>query len=74
MDDFFIAKNKPSHRILGLNSTAIIHLCHSDMADGDKAGLAIFHYHAAWIGISKSGSTTTLQRVNDALMSSGNGW
>ena len=73
-DDFFMARNTLSHRILGPKSTATVHLDYSGMANGDQAGLAIFRYRASWLAISKSDSTTTLQRVEDALMDSSGGW
>ncbi|KAK2761372.1 hypothetical protein FQN54_001894 [Arachnomyces sp. PD_36] len=73
-DDFFMARNTLSHRILGPSSSATIQLDFSAMADGDKAGLAVFRYDAAWIGVSKDGSTVTLQRVDNLLMSPENGW
>ncbi|KAK2813179.1 hypothetical protein FQN50_000857 [Emmonsiellopsis sp. PD_5] len=73
-DDFFSARNTLSHRALGPTATVTIHLDHSAMADGDKAGLAVFRYDAAWIGVSKSGDGTRLEMVDDLLMEGGGGW
>jgi beta-xylosidase len=41
-DDFFMARNTLSHRILGPSSTATIRLDYSQLADGDRAGLVLF--------------------------------
>jgi len=41
-DDFFMARNTLSHRILGPSSTATIRIDYSQMADGDQAGLVLF--------------------------------
>ncbi|KAH8650584.1 putative endo xylanase [Tricladium varicosporioides] len=73
-DDFFMAQNTLSHRILGPNSTATIQLDYSLMMDGDNAGLVIFRYDAAWIGVSKSEHKTTLQMVDNISMNDTTGW
>lgn len=74
-DDFFSARNTLSHRILGPASIATIELDYSGLKDGDRAGLAVFRYDAAWIGVSKTGpDTLELQMVNNILMESTNGW
>lgn len=41
-DDFFLARNTLSHRILGPSSTVTIELDYSQMLDGDRAGLVLF--------------------------------
>jgi beta-xylosidase len=73
-DDFFMARNTLSHRILGPKSSATIQLDISGMVDGDKAGLATFRYDAAWIGVAKSGATATVQMVDNVLMGDSGGW
>ncbi|KAL2869552.1 glycosyl hydrolase [Aspergillus lucknowensis] len=73
-DDFFSARNTLSHRILGPTSTLTIHLDHSAMVNGDKAGLAVFRYDAAWVAVSKTETETRLEMVDDVLMESSNGW
>lgn len=73
-DDFFQARNTLSHRIVGPSSVAIVELDYSGMIDGDKAGLAVFRFNAGWIGVSKVGTTTSLQMVANVRMDSANGW
>jgi len=73
-DDFFMAKNTLSHRILGPKSSCTIRLDYSSMIDGDRAGLAVFRYDAAFISVLKSGSTTAVQMVDSLLMTNSNGW
>jgi beta-xylosidase len=73
-DDFFVARNTLSHRALGPKSVAEIELDVSGMIDGDTAGLAIFRYDAAWIGVSMSGSTKSVQMTDGVLMSSSGSW
>lgn len=73
-DDFFMARNTLSHRILGPSSTCTIKLNYSSMVDGDKAGLAVFRYDAAFIAVSKDGTTITVQMVDKLLMANSNGW
>jgi beta-xylosidase len=41
-DDFFMARNTLSHRILGPSSTVTVQIDYSKMADGDRAGLVLF--------------------------------
>lgn len=69
-----MAQNTLSHRILGPNSTATIELDYSTMIDGDRAGLVVFRYNAGWIGVSKNGTTTTLQMVDNILMDPEGTW
>ncbi|KAK0373348.1 glycosyl hydrolase family 43 [Colletotrichum limetticola] len=44
------------------------------MADGDRAGVVLFRYAAAWIGIIKSGNSTRAAMVNNILMIPDDGW
>ncbi|KAK1465096.1 glycosyl hydrolase family 43 [Colletotrichum melonis] len=73
-DDFFRAGNTLTHRILGPQSTLTVELDHSRMADGDRAGVVLFRYAAAWIGIIKSGNSTRVAMVNNILMIPDDGW
>jgi len=73
-DDFFMARNTLSHRMLGPKSSCTIRLDYSSMVDGDRAGLAVFRYDAAWIAVAKNGSSTTVQMVDHLLMANTNGW
>ena len=67
-DDFFMARNTLTHRILGPESYATIELDLTSMKDGDSAGLVVFRYNAGWIGVTKSGMNTTLQMVDNITM------
>ncbi|PVF93489.1 Arabinanase/levansucrase/invertase [Serendipita vermifera] len=51
--DLYQARNTLTHRILGPVSTATIILDYSSMANGDRAGLALFRDSSAWIGVAK---------------------
>ncbi|KAF4808851.1 putative beta-xylosidase [Colletotrichum siamense] len=73
-DDFFRARNTLTHRILGPISTATIELDYSNMADGDRAGLVLFRYAAAWIGVVKDGDRTKVAMVNNIMMVPDDGW
>lgn len=64
-DDLFSARNTLTHRIIGPKSEAIFEFDVSQMADGDRAGAALFRDYSAYIGIWKSGSTTTLVYVTN---------
>ncbi|KAH7001687.1 hypothetical protein EDB80DRAFT_99841 [Ilyonectria destructans] len=44
------------------------------MADGDRAGLALFRFEAGWIGIAKTGDRTTISMVNNIAMDLTDGW
>ncbi|KAI8293009.1 hypothetical protein K4K56_005572 [Colletotrichum sp. SAR 10_98] len=73
-DDFFRARNTLTHRILGPVSTATIELDYSQMADGDRTGLVLFRYAAAWIGVVKDGDRTKVAMVNNIMMVPDDGW
>ena len=74
-DDFFTVRNTLSHRILGPQSTVTMELDYSGMIDGDRAGLTLFRYQAAWIGVTKTGDTTRLVMVNNVTMEpTADGW
>ena len=56
-DDFFMARNTLSHRILGPSSTATVRIDYSQMADGDQAGLVLFDvnlFHYLTLSIMQS--------------------
>ncbi|KXH43256.1 glycosyl hydrolase family 43 [Colletotrichum nymphaeae SA-01] len=73
-DDFFRARNTLTHRILGPQSTLTVELDHSQMIDGDRAGVVLFRYAAAWIGVVKSENSTRVAMVNNILMIPDDGW
>ncbi|ORY12458.1 glycosyl hydrolase [Clohesyomyces aquaticus] len=61
-DDFFMARNTLTHRILGPSSTATIKIDYSKMADGDR-----------WVGVARDGSSFKVLMTNNISMNS-NGW
>lgn len=63
-DDLFSARNTLTHRIIGPVSEAVFEFDISQMADGDRAGAAMFRDQSAYIGVHKSGGTATLVYVN----------
>ncbi|KAI1075917.1 glycoside hydrolase family 43 protein [Whalleya microplaca] len=67
-DDLYSARNTLTHRIHGPVSTATIVLDTTNMADGDRAGLALFRDQSAWIGVSNNGGTITIDMVNGVTM------
>ncbi|KAJ0106800.1 hypothetical protein J7T55_001324 [Diaporthe amygdali] len=71
-DDLYSARNTLTHRSLGPKSEAIFELDVSQMADGDRAGAALFRDRSAYIGIHKSGDAATLVYVNGMDLIDGN--
>ncbi|KAI1867666.1 hypothetical protein JX265_007468 [Neoarthrinium moseri] len=67
-DDLFTARNTLTHRILGPKSEAVFEFDISKMADGDRAGAALFRDWSAYIGVHKEGNTATLVYVNDVTL------
>jgi len=63
-DDFFVARNTLTHRIVGPEANATVELDYSAMKDGDYAGLASMRYDAGWIGVVRKGCQTTVQMVD----------
>lgn len=74
LDDIYQARNTLTHRILGPASQATIILEYTNMADGDRAGLALLRDHSAWIGIRKEGQTPTLVMRTNMTMNSTDNW
>jgi beta-xylosidase len=72
-NDFYMARNTLTHRILGPASTATIALDCSKMADGDRAGLAMLRDSSAWIGVQREGGVLRLVMVNNLTLS-GRDW
>jgi beta-xylosidase len=70
--DLYRARNTLTRRILGPTSTATIELAFDTMNDGDRAGLALLRQSSAWIGVKRSGGTTTLVMVEGLTMD--NSW
>jgi beta-xylosidase len=55
--DIYMARNTLTHRLQGGTPVATIVLDFSNMADGDRCGLAAFRDWTAYIGVVRSGST-----------------
>ena len=56
-DDLYKARNTLTHRVHGEQPVATIVLDYSNMADGDRCGLAAFRDWTAYIGVVRSGDT-----------------
>ncbi|KFZ20966.1 hypothetical protein V502_02960 [Pseudogymnoascus sp. VKM F-4520 (FW-2644)] len=69
-DDLYHARNTLTHRILGPTSSGTVILNFGNMADGDRAGLAMLRDSSAWIGIRKDGSSTKISMWTGLAMTS----
>ncbi|GLI76462.1 hypothetical protein PoHVEF18_004735 [Penicillium ochrochloron] len=74
VDDIYQARNTLTHRILGPSSQATILLDYTKMADGDRAGLALFRDSSAWIGIRKDRNAFTLVMRSNMNTNSTDNW
>ncbi|KAI1173458.1 glycoside hydrolase family 43 protein [Nemania sp. FL0916] len=66
--DLYQARNTLTHRIHGPKSTATIVLDTSNMAAGDRAGLALFRDKSAWIGVANDGGDLSVAMVTGINM------
>lgn len=66
--DVYRARNTLTRRIHGGQGTGTLELDFTNLADGDRAGLALWRDSSAWVGVSRDGSTTTIRFVNDITM------
>jgi len=74
-DDLYAARNTITRRQMGPISTATLILTTSSMANGDRAGFAMFRESSAYIGIHKDNGAYKLVYVNNLLLEdSDNGW
>jgi beta-xylosidase len=69
-NDLYSARNTLTHRIQGPSSTATIELDYSQMANGDRSGLAMLRDSSAWIGIRKDNGVTRVSMTNGLTMNS----
>ncbi|MFG1694239.1 RICIN domain-containing protein [Nonomuraea sp. NPDC049309] len=67
-DDLYNARNTLTHRIQGPASTATIELDYSQMADGDRAGLAMLRDQSAWIGVKRDNGATRVVMTDGLTM------
>ncbi|KAI0096280.1 glycoside hydrolase family 43 protein [Nemania sp. FL0031] len=68
--DIYQARNTLTHRIHGPTSTATIILDTTNMASGDRAGLALLRDQSAWIGVVNSGGTFSVVMTSGVTMNS----
>ncbi|KEY64414.1 hypothetical protein S7711_08472 [Stachybotrys chartarum IBT 7711] len=73
-NDLYWARNTLTKRIHGPQGVGTLELDFSRMADGDRAGLALFRDRSAWVGIARSGSSYSVQYVTGLNLGTGNGW
>lgn len=66
--DWYAARNTVTRRQLGPTSTATIQMNISGMKSGDRAGLGLLRDVSAYIGVWRSGSTFTVNMVNNITM------
>ena len=64
-DDLFTARNTLTRRIPGPKSAGTFRIDFSSLQDGDRAGAVLFRDVAAYIGVHKSGNTSTLVMVDE---------
>jgi beta-xylosidase len=69
--DLYKARNTLTHRIQGPSSTATIELDPTQMADGDRAGLAVLRNDSAWIGVRRENGVTRISMTDGHTMDSG---
>ncbi|KAH7374236.1 glycosyl hydrolase family 43 protein [Cadophora sp. MPI-SDFR-AT-0126] len=73
-NDLYKARNTLTHRVHGPLSVATVLINTSNMADGDKCGLAALRDQTAFIGISRAGSTYTISKVQGLSQDPDNSW
>jgi beta-xylosidase len=67
-NDLYSARNTLTRRIRGPKSTATIKMDISQMADGDRAGLAVFRQTSAWVGVKRTGGSNSVVMTNGLTM------
>lgn len=72
-DDLYKARNTLTHRVHGELPVATIVLDFSNMADGDRCGLAAFRDWTAYIGVVRSGDTYSVI-MQEGLMQNSTDW
>ena len=69
-NDLYGSRNTLTHRIQGPSSTATIELDYAQMADGDRAGLAMLRDQSAWIGVKRDNGAYRVVMTNGLTMNS----
>ncbi|KAL3301274.1 glycosyl hydrolase family 43 protein [Colletotrichum asianum] len=67
-EDLYSARNTLTHRIHGEFPKGTVAIDFSNMADGDRFGLAAFRDQSAYIGIHRVGDTYTLKAVQGLII------
>ncbi|MGW2162260.1 RICIN domain-containing protein [Nonomuraea sp. NPDC001699] len=66
--DLYNARNTLTHRIQGPSSTSTIELDYSQMANGDRSGLAMLRDQSAWIGVKRDNGVNRVVMTNGLTM------
>jgi beta-xylosidase len=69
-NDLYGSLNTLTHRIQGPSSTATIELDYAQMANGDRAGLAMLRDQSAWIGVKRDNGAYRVVMTNGLTMNS----
>ncbi|KUJ08678.1 Arabinanase/levansucrase/invertase [Mollisia scopiformis] len=72
--NFYLARNTLTHRIHGPFPVGTVHLDFTNMADGDRAGLAAFRDNSSYIGIVRDSGVYTLEMVTGISQNSSANW
>lgn len=72
--DLYLARNTLTHRLHGPYPVGTLHLDFTNMADGDRTGLAAFRDNSSYIGIFRAGNTYTLELVTNLSQNSSANW
>lgn len=67
-NDLYKARNTLTHRTHGPNPVATIELDFSNMADGDRTGLALLKESSAYIAVVRNGNSYTVTAVHGLMM------
>jgi beta-xylosidase len=62
--DLYAARNTLTHRVHGPTGTGTVVMDFTNMADGDRAGLAAFRHSSAWIGVKRDGNSYVVGMTN----------
>lgn len=73
-EDLYHANNTLTHRPHGPNAVGTVEIDFSNMADGDRCGLAAFRDESAWIGVVRSGSQYTITAVRGLAQNASDNW
>ncbi|KIM93970.1 glycoside hydrolase family 43 protein [Oidiodendron maius Zn] len=73
-NDLTHARNTLTHRPNGQFPVGTLLLDFTNMADGDKCGLALLKDQSAWIGVVRSGNSYTITAVQGLIQDPNNNW